>query len=409
VTPDAEASPPSGVEEARLVEKVRTALTRMRAYKRDFEGAHRLAHEAQVREALTRTELTLALHEALTARAELEARLRERALATFAARGARPLRRRNRISRRIDRALARLGSLGQALVIARSGVWRGSGRPLHDLRHMAAYARRGPRADVAPLAPFDQAWYLAQNPDVAGARLAPLVHFLALGADEGRAPALLFDETWYRLRNGEELAATGLTGLEHYVRVGAVRGLDPHPLFDVAHYLAQVPALASWDDPVSHYVREGAQLGVSPHPLFDPAHYTAHAGDLGGVAPLTHYLTEGWRRGIAPHALFDPAWYVQQNPELAESGVEPLGHFITFGGAEARDPSPWFDSRAYLAARGEALGPGGNPLIDYLRGGAWRVAEPRPGFPTAAYIAARPDLARSGVTPLEHWARRQGR
>ena len=69
---------------------------------RDFDGAHRLAHQAQMREALTRTELTLALHQALGARAELAAQLRETALAAYAARGRAALRRHNRISRRID-------------------------------------------------------------------------------------------------------------------------------------------------------------------------------------------------------------------------------------------------------------------------------------------------------------------
>lgn len=409
MTPEAAASPPPGAESARLVEKMQTAMTRLRTYRRDFEGAHKLAHEAQVREALTRNELTLALQEVLAAREEMLGRLRAQALAALAARGERPLRRRNRISRRIDRVLARLGSLGQALVIARSSVWRRTGRPLHDFRHMAAYARRGARADVAPLAPVDQAWYLDRNPDVARAGLAPLVHYLAVGGDEGRSPSPLFDESWYRLRNAQELAATGLTGLEHYIRAGAVRGLDPHPLFDVGHYLAQTAGLGPDDDPISHYLHEGAAAGLSPHPLFDPDHYARRAGDLGGVAPLAHYLADGWRQGISPHPLFDIAWYLQQDPGLAEAGVEPLGHFLAFGGFEGRDPSPWFDTCAYREARGEALAPGVNPLVDYLKGGAWAVAEARPGFPTAAYVASRPELARAGVTPLEHWARRQGR
>ncbi|MEW5688112.1 MAG: hypothetical protein AB1942_24610 [Pseudomonadota bacterium] len=408
MTPGAEA-PSSAADAALLLDKAREALTRMRTYRRDFDGAHRMAHDAQVREALTRNELTVALQESLTSRAEMEARLRDWALAAYASRGAMPMRRRNRISRRIDRLLARLGSLGQAVVIARSGVWRASGRPLHDLRHMAAYARRRARGDVAPLAPLDQAWYLAQNADVSRARMAPLVHYLTTGADEGRSPGPLFDESWYRLQNGAELAATGLTALEHYVRVGAVRGLNPHPLFDTCHYLAQAPVLAPGDDPMSHYLREGGAQGLSPHPLFDPAYYGARAGDLGGAPALTHYLTQGWRDGLSPHPLFDPVWYRHQAPDLADTGEEPLTHFLAFGGNEGRDPSPWFDTLGYRAARGEALPEGVNPLIDYLKGGAWAVAEPRPGFPTAAYLASRPDLARSGVTPLEHWARRQGR
>ena len=155
---------------------VTPVLDKVRALAAQVGGLKALAHDAQVREALTRTELTLALHESLAARAELQAKLREQALAAYRARRLATSRRNGRPQQMVDRLLARLGSLGQALVIARSGVWRLTGRPLHDLRHMAAYARRGANPAVAPLAPFDQAWYLAAYPDVAARKTAPLVH-----------------------------------------------------------------------------------------------------------------------------------------------------------------------------------------------------------------------------------------
>ena len=64
-----------------LLDKARAAAARVGGLKRDAVGAHRLAHQAEVREALTRTELTVALHESLTQRAQLEARLRAAAVA----------------------------------------------------------------------------------------------------------------------------------------------------------------------------------------------------------------------------------------------------------------------------------------------------------------------------------------
>ena len=388
-----------------MLAKARAVADKVRRLQRDFAGAHRLTNEAQAREALIRTELTLALHESLAERAELQARLRDQAVAAYRARRPGRLRRHNRLSRLADRVLARLGSVGQALVIARSGVWAGTGRPLHDLRHMAAYARRRANPAVAPRAPLDQAWYLAQYPDVVAGQAAPLVHYLVIGAREGRAPSGLFDAAWYARENAAELAATGVTPLEHYVRVGAGAGLAPHPLFDVGHYLAQAPVLELGDDPLSHYLREGWALGLSPHPVFDPAWYARQAPGAATGPALAHYLTTGWRDGLSPHPLFDGRWYLAQNPEVAEAGLEPLTHFLGLGGLEGRSPSPWFDVAHYLEARGEARPPGVNPLVDYLRGGAWAVAEARPGFPTAAYVAKRPDLVRAGVTPLEHWAR----
>jgi len=383
-----------------LLDKARAVTAKVTRLARDFDGAHRLAHQAQVREALTRTELTLALHQALGARADLAAQLREAALAAYAARGPDALRRHNRISRRIDRLLVRLGSVGQALVIARSGVWTSA-----SLRHLAAYARRGPNPAVAAPGPFDQAWYLAAHPDVARSGLAPLVHYLVAGGLEGRRPALLFDPHYYRGQHAHELAATSVTPFEHYRRVGVARAASPHPLFDVGHYLAQRPDLEPGEDALSHYVRTGAARGLSPHPLFDPAWYAEQAPGAG----LAHYLTVGWREGLTPHPLFDPSWYRAQNPDVAEADLEPLTHFVLAGGQEGRSPSPWFDLPHYVVERGAGLAAGANPLVDYLAGGAWAVAEARPGFPTAAYLAARPDLVRAGITPLEHWARTGGR
>jgi len=402
--PTGEAAPPPAVRKplgAPVLEKARALAMQAR-------GLRAVAHEAQLREALTRTELTLALHESLAARAELEAQLRARALAAYAAGRRVTSRRSGRPAQLLDRILARLGSFGQAAVIARSGVWRLTGRPLHDVRHMAAYARRKASPDVAPLAPLDQAWYLAAYPDVAAGRVAPLVHYLVSGGREGRAPSGLFEPRWYAREHAADLAATSVTPLEHFVRTGSGAGGAPHPLFDVAHYLAQAEPLAPGDDPVSHYLREGWMLGLSPHPLFDPEWYGRQAPDATHGPSLSHYLAVGWRDGLSPHPLFDGRWYLEQNPSVAEADVDPLTHFLAEGGGMSLSPSPWFDTAHYVEARGDRLAPGVNPLVDYLQGGAWQIAEARPGFPTAAYLAKWPELARAGVTPLEHWARQGG-
>jgi len=386
-------------------DRSRTILGKVQQLQGELEGARRLAHDAQVRESLARTQLTLALHESLAERAALEAAARRRAITTHNAARRPTSRRAGRIPRMIDRMLLQLGSFGQALIIARSGVWQTTGRPLHDIRHMAAYVRRRANPDVAPRAPLDQAWYLDQYPDVAARRLAPLVHYLTAGGREGRAPTALFEPAWYAGEHAAELAATSMTPLEHFVRKGGGGRGAPHPLFDVGHYLSQAPVLAAGDDPLSHYLREGWASGLSPHPLFDPQWYVRQAPDAAHGPALSHYLTSGWRQGLSPHPLFDVRWYLEQHPDVAAAGVEPLTHFVTYGGQAGLSPGPWFDTAHYVEARGASLPPDVNPLVDYLQGGAWAVAEARPGFPTAAYLAKWPELARMGVTPLEHWAR----
>ncbi|WP_374573203.1 hypothetical protein [Phenylobacterium sp.] len=371
------------------------------------------AQLAQAEAAAERVRLGRALTDALAERAEALLAAEGLALARYvdARRGRVRRKRSNRLSKLADRVLVRLRSIGSALVLARSGVWRASGRGLaarlFDLRMMAAYARRGPAHGVPPAALFDQDWYIARYPDVAAGRRSPLIHYLTNGGREGRSPHPLFNGEHYLAENAEAVGACGLTPLAHFVLIGCHEGRNPHPLFDVAYYVAQAPELAaSGEDPVSHYLREGSARGLSPHPLFSPAYYRAQLapGEGEDRTLLAHYLTVGADRGLKPHPLVDPAWYREQGGEAPGEGPEPLTHYLTAGAAEGRDPSPWFDTGHYVAVRGEALAAGVNPLVDYVRAGAWRVGEARPGFPTAAYVAANADKLAVGVTPLEHWA-----
>ena len=367
---------------------------------------------AQSGEALTRARMGEALVAALAARSRAEAAARAAIFARHLAAGQARLRpdRRNRIRRAIERLAGRLGPWGQALVIARSGLWRtrapGLGAALRALPAMAAYAARGADPTVAPAALFDQAYYLHRYPDVASAGRSPLAHYLLTGGREGRAPHPLFDPVVYERQVGDQLAVTGLTALEHYLRLGAPRGLTPHALFDPASYVVQAPELAATgESPLAHYVRVGAHQDLAPHILFQPAFYRRGAPGLpAGVDTLQHYLAEGSRLGLRPHPLFDPGWYRTHNAGLPDQ--EPLLHFIEFGGRDDLEPGPWFDAARYKAQRGTDRPADLDPLTDYLRGGAWAVAEPNRDFHAFAYLAAHPELAEEGLTPLEHWARR---
>jgi hypothetical protein len=396
---------------ADFLKKVDGALERVDSIRSEREVARTVAQQSQVREAITRSELTLALNEALIGRAEAQAHWRAESLRRYLAeRQPAPLPPRGRYAERIERMLRGLGSAGQALLIERSGLWRGTGRRLHDLRHMAAYARRGANSSLQPPTLFDHAGYIDLYADVRDAGASPLAHYLTAGAAEDRTPHPLFDVAYYRRENAEELAATRLSPFGHYVLSGAARARNPHPLFDIAHYAGQATDMGPDENPLSHYLAEGWRRGYSPHPLFDPAWYRRNAPRSARETPLLlHYLTTGSAKGVSPHPLFDPAWYLAENPDVAQAGLEPLVHFVTQGGKEGRSPSPWFDLPWYVAARGEALPASANPLIDYLQGGAWAVVEARPGFPTAAYLASSPELVRQGLTPLEHWARRHAR
>lgn len=386
---------PAALEPGALVAKVGDLIARHEALREEVQ-------QAQEREAQTRIRLGGALAQAMADRMQAQ---RAAAASTFAAyrlaarRMIRP-RRRNRLSRTIDRVLGRLGPVGQAVVIARSGLWRASGQgPLGRLRDLAAIARyvvRGGDPDAQPQALFDQAWYLAASPDLAGGRLSPLAHYLLRGGVEGRSPHPLLHPAFYQARNAEALGATGLSPLEHFVRQGAGEGRDPHPVFSLEHYVAQVPDLAaSGANPLEHYVRHGG--AASPHTLFSPAFYLAQARETPAEAPLVDYMRRGSELGLKPHPLFDPTDYRARYDDVAKGGHEALTHYAMAGGVEGRNPGPWFDAGDYRIRRGAALAPDRNPLVDYLEGGAWSVGEPWLDLQD-------PNL--QGMTPLEAWARR---
>src|SRR5438270_5326336 len=83
--------------------KIEVAVDRVEAIRADREMARSVSHQAQVQEALTRTELTLALSEALIGRAEARAQQRAEALRRYLAE-ARPaaLRRRRKTTRMLE-------------------------------------------------------------------------------------------------------------------------------------------------------------------------------------------------------------------------------------------------------------------------------------------------------------------
>lgn len=404
----ADAAPEDTQTTGVLIDKVE-ALARL------CSTLHGASQRASAESGLNRTRLGVALAEALLAREALEAETRAIALTGYRA-AARPFARRrryNRVARRLDGALERFGSIGKAIIIARSGLWAseaGEGR-LTKLRTMAAYARRGGDPSLQPPALFDQAWYLRQRSDLAGAQISPLSHYLMHGAAEGIDPHPLFDTEFYRTRNAAELGETGLTPLEHFVRLGASEGRDPHPLFDVAYYVRQATDLiSSGENPIEHYLRVGASRGLSPHTLF-AADYYAHqlaASGEGGAPSLLHYLTVGSGLGLKPHPLFDPVWYRDKYADVTAGRSEALAHFATIGGLEGRSPGPWFDTGRYLAQRVGGLPPGANPLVDYLQGGAWTVSEPWLGRPDAGFLDIAMEFAGRPLTPLEQWARQGG-
>jgi hypothetical protein len=95
----------------------------------------------------------------------------------------------------------------------------------------------------------------------------------------------LFDSKFY-LRKYPDVAAARMNPLLHYVRHGAAEDRKPHPLFEPGYYRKCCPeAPANGKDLLAHFLASGAGA-ANPHPLFDCRAY----GDSHGMNPLMHYL-----------------------------------------------------------------------------------------------------------------------
>ncbi len=116
---------------------------------------------------------------------------------------------------------------------------------------------------------------------------------------------LLFDVAYYRGHGIQDVAAAGVNPLLHFITVGAFEGRNPHPLFDTTFYLRKYRDVAtSRVNPLGHYLKHGAAEGRQPHPLFDPVFYLERYPDVrnAGTKPLVHYCLYGAAEGRQPHS-----------------------------------------------------------------------------------------------------------
>jgi hypothetical protein len=298
-------------------------------------------------------------------------------------------------------------------------------------------------ADIAELTAsglVDGAWYRARNPDVAGAGLDPVTHFVRFGAQEGRTPNRWFDTAWYTGEN-PDIVAAGLNPLIHYLRHGDQEGRQPHRLFDPAwyrraydladdtralpHFLTvrttgrYAPCAALWavqylpgfeggrDDPFGRYLDAMAPEPdlsvVGPSGLVDPNFYLINAGDVHDAAidPASHYCRFGWREGRKPSIYFDVNWYIGTNPDLARLRVNPLVHYILVGEPADRRPVPYFEPawyrRTYNVPSGETA------LAHYMARRRSQKVSPNHLFDVVWYAAVHAESLGPNRDPFAHY------
>jgi len=188
---------------------------------------------------------------------------------------------------------------------------------------------------------FDSGFYHETYPDVRGAGIDPVSHYLAYGWKESRNPSEAFNTRNYLVANQDVLIA-GLNPLVHYLRYGQKEG---RPLVPgaVQHTFKPVHA----DESVA---------AVLASKYFDLSYYSKSAGLLfkTRAAAVQHYISIGENAGFRPSLEFDPYVYRTSYPDMARLSGSLLAHYAVHGATEGRvavfeieevDGEQLFDSR----------------------------------------------------------------
>ena len=277
-------------------------------------------------------------------------------------------------------------------------------------------------ARIADLLPvwFDEDYYQAFNPDLAGAP-SLLSQFLVLGWAEGRDPCERFSTHKY-LWKYADVGLAGVNPLLHYIGTGQVEGREAIAVEGSRNKVPRRMSDAEW--------LEAARAH------FDPDFYAQMYPSTAGLADLfDHYRTVGWLEGRDPSARFSNRKYLEFHKDVHGTGQEPLYHFVRFGVFEGRQIfaseaipegrrairrkdrdgdallKAEFDEEFYRAAYPE-LGDIDDPFEHYMAEG-WREGRnPSNNFDTRYYLRRESDIRQAGINPFRHFilhGRREGR
>ena len=209
---------------------------------------------------------------------------------------------------------------------------------------MAARATADEIHQVISIA-VDGAFYRAVYPDVAGAGLDPVSHYVENGWREGRDPAPWFSTRAY-LDADPRLAKAGWNPLHHYLTAGRREGRE-------------VIRSAEAD----RYLLARARAGQEPAWSFESLTGVQDADALAEAAAEQH------RQRQVAAAEFDSVFYLRANKDVAEAGADPLDHFLANGWREGRDPNADFSVKDYLETYPDIAAAGVNPFVHYLDAG----------------------------------------
>ena len=204
---------------------------------------------------------------------------------------------------------------------------------------------------------FDADWYLSLYPDVANAISLGQIgsaeeHFHLFGKFEGRSPLAIFNEAFYLNNNpdvAEAVRSGATTAYDHFAAFGASEHRATSTLFDPAWYLARNPDVRQaiedgvFSSAAEHFLLYGSSEPRATSVFFDSAAYLNLNPDVAaaGVDALTHFLQFGQTENRVVSPIFDGAAYLAANPDVAAAVaagyITAYDHFQQYGLNEPRD------------------------------------------------------------------------
>ena len=195
---------------------------------------------------------------------------------------------------------------------------------------------------------FDAQWYLTVNPDVAAAKIDPVLHYLLNGAKEGRSPGPRFSGPEYQRANRDVLSS-GTNPLVHYVFYGRKEGrrasIRRESISNVPASRRVVAGAAEKRRDASEQREEVSSKqidleveAIKKSGLFDEAFYRSMYPDLQPPPDdaVRHYCERGWREGRNPSDDFDTNFYIAMNIDIRNANVNPFWHYVIAGATESR-------------------------------------------------------------------------
>lgn len=219
--------------------------------------------------------------------------------------------------RAIKKAILKSGLYDEAFYSSQFG----KNMPEGDL--LEHYILNGCHEEKSPGYLFDNAYYLAENPDVKQAGINPLYHYIMFGQREGRATRNSKDETLYLLWCEKRRNQKGIRA-----RLRAFKDILvilKSGMFDGPYYLEQ-------NEDVYNYIKKTKMwnMRLSKNPLFSII-------GRAFTTPVIHYVRQGMYEDRNPSREFSTSFYMNTNPDLSRGTyLTPFVHYIEHGKAEGR-------------------------------------------------------------------------